>query len=311
MQLKEFLQISQPEILDLESNSINENISCFGYKNHINMNNFHSETYNLHYDEGKAYNQDWNKIHQEDELLKVFDEPRNIFDNNDYNEEKEDKSIINKVLKEYIQRQVKGQIYLKKPFKEKKKLGRKIKAEENLGEHNKFSDDNIQRKLKNAIINSLLEFINNKIISFHQGTKKNLRLIGKLKQNTSESSKVQYSKDLLNRTLGSIFSQQISSKYSRHSHYYNRDLVESLLNSKAENERDYFKGLFNLTFTDALNHFRGTVLNEKLMGLKTFEQYCAEIKSENYGEDYKKVMAFCLMNYENDIMSKKSRVKKK
>ena len=104
MQLKEFLQISQPEILDLESNSINENISCFGYKNHINMNNFHSEIYNLHYDEGKIYNQDWNKIHQEDELLKVFDEPENKFDNNDYNEEKEDKSIINKVLKEYIQR---------------------------------------------------------------------------------------------------------------------------------------------------------------------------------------------------------------
>ena len=114
----------------------------------------------------------------------------------------------------------------------------------------------------------------------------------------------------MNRTLGSIFSQQISSKYSRHSHYYNRDLVESLLNSKEENERDYFNGLFNLTFTDALNHFRGTALNEKLMGLKTFGQYCAEIKSENYGEDYKKVMAFCLMNYENDIMSKKSRVKK-
>ena len=110
--------------------------------------------------------------------------------------------------------------------------------------------------------------------------------------------------------MGSIFSQQISSKYSRHSHYYNRDLVESLLNSKAENERDYFKGLFNLTFTDALNHFRGTVLNEKLMGLKIFQQFYTKIKSENYGVDYKKVMTFCLMKYENNIMSKKSRVKK-
>ena len=54
--------------------------------------------------------------------------------------------------------------------------------------------------------NKVLEFINNKIISFHQGTKKNLRLIGKLKQNTSESSKVQYSKDLLNRIGFYIFS---------------------------------------------------------------------------------------------------------
>ena len=44
MQLKEFLHISQPELLDSESNSINENISCFGYKNYFNMNNFHSET---------------------------------------------------------------------------------------------------------------------------------------------------------------------------------------------------------------------------------------------------------------------------
>ena len=90
----------------------------------------------------------------------------------------------------------------------------------------------------------------------------------------------------MNRTLGSIFSQQISSKYSRNSHYYNRDLIESLLNSKTGIKKNYFNGLFNLTFTEALNNFKGTVLNEKLIGLKTFEQYFAEIKSENYGEDY-------------------------
>ena len=36
----------------------------------------------------------------------------------------------------------------KRPFKEKKDLGRKKKEYEGLGLHNKFSDDNIIRKVK-------------------------------------------------------------------------------------------------------------------------------------------------------------------
>ena len=65
------------------------------------MNNFQSETYNLHYDEGKIYSQDWSKIHQENELLKIFDELGNMFDDNDCNQQKEDNSIIDKLFKEY------------------------------------------------------------------------------------------------------------------------------------------------------------------------------------------------------------------
>ena len=70
---------------------------------------------------------------------------------------------IGKMTKEYIQLKIKEKIFLKKPFKEKKKLGRKIKSDECLGEHNKFSDDNIHRKLRKAILNSRLKFINEKL----------------------------------------------------------------------------------------------------------------------------------------------------
>ena len=63
-----------------------------------------------------------------------------------------------KSYKEMIQLKIKEKIYLKKPFKEKKILGRKKKSFADLGEHNKFSDDNIIRKCKHVILNSVLHF---------------------------------------------------------------------------------------------------------------------------------------------------------
>ena len=61
---------------------------------------------------------------------------------------------------------VKNKIYLKKPFKETKKFGRKRKSDEGLGEHNKYSDDNIIRKIKKAVLNYTMEYINEKILDF-------------------------------------------------------------------------------------------------------------------------------------------------
>jgi hypothetical protein len=94
--------------------------------------------------------------------------PRQKLDKNDSSEKKnkekeKDNSIIDKITKENIQQEIKEKIYLKKPFKEKKKLGRKIKSDGYLGEHNKFPDDNIIRKIKSIILNNVLFFINQKI----------------------------------------------------------------------------------------------------------------------------------------------------
>jgi len=235
-----------------------------------------------------------------------------IFNNTHQNSEMQNdkKNIIDKITKENIQKEIKEKIYLKKPFKEKKKLGRKIKSYECLGEHNKFSDDNIQMKLKNAILNSVFQFINQKLkILYSDNDKKflnNMKLL-KLKQNSKELSKVEYNKKLLRRTLKSIFSEEVSEKYSRYSPEHNKDLIETLINEKDEIKRIFFNKLFNLTFIDCLNHFRGSHFFEELCGMKKFEQYFNELKYGNNNDLYEKVLKYYLVNYEREVMDKKGR----
>jgi len=112
---------------------------------------------------------------------------------------KQDNYIKDKKSIEEIQMKVKQKIYLKRPFKEKKTLGRKRKLDEGLGEHNKFSDDNILRKCKHVVLNSILSFINKKIKIVYSNEDKMIlkekRLL-KLKQNQSINSKTNYNKTL-------------------------------------------------------------------------------------------------------------------
>ena len=251
-----------------------------------------------------------NKIDNKKDI-NINDDDNKINSNN--NDNKSSNTIIDKCCKEKIQRKIKANIYLKKPFKEKKRLGRKIKAEENLGEHNKFSDDNILRKIKNAVLNYVFDFINEKIKSLNSKQFKysiSHNLLFKLKQNYKVSSKVEYNKEFLKKTLKAIFSQDISSKYSNHSISHNKDVIDNLLKDKDKEKKEYFTGLFNLNFLDALNHFRGTNHNEILNGLKNFDDYCLELNEKSFDEEYKKILKFFVMNYEKEILNKKTRKKR-
>ena len=203
-------------------------------------------------------------------------------------------------MKEEIQQKIKEKIYIKKPFKEKKKFRRNIKSDECLGEYNKFSDDNVLRKIRSVVLNNVLAFINDNIKKMNSDLDNNslkyLQLF-KLKQNETNKGRVGYNKKLLNRTLKSIFSEDISNKYSRYSPKHNKDLIEQLLNEKDETKREFFNKILNLTFVDCLNHFRGSAIIEELNGLKKFEQYFKELQVGNYKEMYKKILKYYLFNY--------------
>ena len=88
---------------------------------------------------------------------------KNIFEERNDKKEKKFDITIDKKYKELIQTKIKKNLLSKRPFKEKKVLGRKKKENEGLGEHNKFSDDNIIRKIKHVILDSVMKFINKKI----------------------------------------------------------------------------------------------------------------------------------------------------
>ena len=226
---------------------------------------------------------------------------------------KKDNYIKDKKSIEEIQMKVKQKIYLKRPFKEKKTLGRKRKLDESLGKHNKFSDDNILRKCKHAVLNSILNFINKKIKTVYsyedEMILKEKKLL-KLKQNQSINSKANYNKTFINKTIKEIFSENISSKYSRHPPSHNKDIIKMLINESDEIKKSTFTKIFSLTFLDCLNHFRGSIILDDLQGMNQVNNYIKEGKIGNADEEYCTIFNYFINNFENIIMAKKARRRK-
>jgi len=263
--------------------------------------------------------EDFNKFEEFDELLKKEEKPISFnitIDNSkelklfkDAKNKKEEDIIVDKNYVEAIQLKVKENIYSKRPFKEKKLLGRKKKAYEGLGEHNKFSNDNIIRKVKHVILHNIMVFINKKIKSLYSYDDEKVikeRQLFKLKQNQPMSSRIDYNKDFLEKTLGLIFSGDISSKYSCHPSTHNKKLIESLINDKDEKKRNLFNKIFNLTFSDCLKHFRGSENVEELEGINNLEDYINDKRKSN-DEEYCTIFKYFVNNYETIIKEKKSR----
>ena len=179
------------------------------------------------------------------------------------------------------------------------------------GNHNKFSDDNIRTKCKHLILKSVLEFINKKIEEKYNGNIGQGIFIKKLlviNQKQKSDASIQFNKDFLDKTLGDIFSEKISSRYTTYPLNHNNTLIKELLNDKDESKNTYFKKLFSLTFSDCLKHFRGSQIKEELEGLKGFDNINSEFEND---EDYLKIIKYYIMNYEDIIRNKRARKIKK
>ena len=231
----------------------------------------------------------------------------------DINNEKEDNIILDKKFVENIQWKEREKILSKRPFNEKKDLGRKKKEYEGLGLHNKFSDDNIIRKVKNAILQNTRIFINSKIKTIYEYKNNKFskrKELLKMKKSQPISSRVDYNKNFLEKNLGEIFSDKISSKYIQYPSSHNKKLIESLINDEDEQKRKIFNEIFNLTFLDCLNHFRGSKIIEELKGLNNLEEYLKRAKIIK-DKEYCTIFKYFVNNFEKIIMDKKSRIKNK
>ena len=235
---------------------------------------------------------------------------------------KENKEIIKntnsnyKKIIESIQIKMRENINSEGIFISKKtNRGRKPKAEQTLRKHSKFSDDNIIQKIKNICLNYFLKYINKKLIDLFQEDNsndlKNNKKIYRLSKKQDENSKPENKKSFLNKTMESIFSQNISTKYKTHDSKHNKNLIEELLNEQDEEKRLFFQKIFNLSFLDVLKHFRGYIFIKELSGMITFQDY---LNKNDFGKnsiEYKKILITFMNNYEKIVLEKYSRKKKK
>ena len=189
-----------------------------------------------------------------------------------------------------------------------KMMGRKRKDSPTKGKHNKYSNDNLYRKVKSNLLNILYEFINSKIKEEYKNipkynVKKNI--LRKIEQKQIVNSNIAFNQNFLSTTLRKIFSVEISHKY-KCNYNHNENLINYLIDEQNE-KREKFASLFDLTFLDCINHFRGTKYFQELNGMMTYGEFKEKYKDDN---DYIKSMDYIVNNYETIIMNKKSRKSK-
>ena len=203
-------------------------------------------------------------------------------------------------------------------IEKRNKFGRKRKEENkdinNNKLHDKFSDDNVRRKLKRLIFSHLRKYINNQIKIKYNGKigkgiyKKELYT---LNQEQIANTNVKYNQLLLKKTLFEIFSVNISGRITNFSKEHNKIIINELINEKDKEKRIFFQNLFNLTFSDCLEYLRGDKYIEQLNGLELFSEF-NEIKHDylkkyNDGEIYVNQLKYYLKEYENLINKKNPR----
>jgi hypothetical protein len=190
-----------------------------------------------------------------------------------------------------------------------KMLGRKKKNSNEAGKHDKYSEDNIIRKIKSTLLNYLRIFINSFIYEKFNGN------IGEgifrkeiLKMNQQQITIGKYDKQFIKRTLKDIFSHKLSGKYSTFDSDHNKKLIEFLINEVDEEKKIEFQNLFSLTFMDSLNHFSGIQPLSILKGMKLLKDLCKKFEDD---QTYVKLLKYYTFNFENTIEIKRSRKRSK
>lgn len=197
---------------------------------------------------------------------------------------------------------------------DKKKCGRKRKNENNTTEHNKFSDDNVRRRVKHLCFKYLLLFINSQIKEIYNnkiGQGIFQKQLQTLNQSQISNAKILFNQQLLEKNLGEIFSDKVTGKLTNIPSDHNKKLIQKLINEEDIEKRIYFQKLFNVKLKDCFEHFSGNNVIDELEGMELFNEI-SEITSEYLekyedGKDYIQQLEYYLKNYENIIKNKRSR----
>ena len=241
----------------------------------------------------------------------IINPNKSFFNINDYSI-KTKAAIIQrlKIEKEENKEEEKEEDIKKNIIEKRSNLGRKRKNSSIKGKHNKYSSDNIYRKIKSNLLDIVYDFINQKIIEIYKDIPKyNIKknILRKIKQDEIVNSDIEFNQKFLKKTLKEIYSVDISNKYNLDIGH-NKNLIKKLLDEKDIERKQFFNKLFNLTFFDCLLHFRGTTNIPELNGIINFEQFKQEFINDI---DYIRSLDYYVMNYESVIMNKRGRKKRR
>ena len=194
--------------------------------------------------------------------------------------------------------------------------GRKRKNEES-GKHDKYSYDNVTRKIKTKLFESILTVLNGSIekVQIENPKKYSKKILYskdfflKVDQEIIKDINVENNKKLLKTQLKDIFSEKVSKKVERYGLDYNRKLVEKIYEEKIQEKTI---AILEKTFLECLEHFRGTKFYKELEGLeKEYKNIIQGFRDCGETDDYIEIFEDLVKRFEDYYENKKSRVSKK
>lgn len=219
-------------------------------------------------------------------------------------------SIGNKITKFTTkQKEKKDLIFgIEKIKNNKKVLGRKRKKDNNIennkAKHNKYSIDNITRKINNKLFDSILNILN---LSLNEERENEIFI--KIEQKTIININVNYIKNLLKTKLKYIFSKNISKKYINYGLDHNKNLINKIY---SENVYKKTISILEKTLFESLEHFRGSNYYPELAGLEKYyenliKSFRINGETEKYINDFQKIAKTFEVIYNNKKARKRER----
>lgn len=172
----------------------------------------------------------------------------------------------------------------------KKVLGRKRNNNNKnkiMGKHNKYSSDNIIRKIKVKLLDSILYCLNStfqkeKKINCH--TTYSGKIFLKIDQNIIKNINVNNMLKFLKSKIKDIFSENISKKYINYPHDYNKILIKNIY---ADNIYTKTISILDMTLFQCLEHFRGSKYYNELKSLEeNYNMIINDFKYSGETEEY-------------------------
>ena len=267
---------SKKDIEKLSLNSLNSNENIFGDNliKDINNNNFINLSKPLTFFETESLsknlflNKKRKKQKKNEKSIKkknnidfIFKKRNKIVkdNNNEINNSNKNQDIINKKIIFYLSKGERSKNKLSSNklcnlISIKKLPGRKKKNSGEIGAHNKFSKDNMMRKLKNKAMESARKLINRVIKNEANNDFKNFREIRKIEGIYSQELNIKFNFWFYFQPLKNIFQFKMSSKYSKGDLNSNNNLINKICSKETKNKFPKTNKLLEMKFHEYYHH---------------------------------------------------------
>ena len=203
---------------------------------------------------------------------------------------------------------------ISKNFEKTILVGRK-KMQNLNGKHDKFAYDNVTRKVKTKLFDSILVVVNASteevVVENPKKNSKKQKIVKpffvKIDQKIIKETKVEDNQQLFKTKLKDIFSNDVSKKYENLGLDYNKNLIQKMYE---ENIQKKTIKILERTFLDCLKHFRGSEYYEELAGLeKEYKNVINELRNKGETEEYIEIFEELVGRFEEYYENKKARPK--